>query len=102
MALTLELIVGWGKQGRSPGGNLERHIETLGFKSLCPFITSFSQLYLLMLHPPHLHNGDDSGACPLGVLVGSIEVVPCKHVELCCLAVSPPETSATALLTGRP
>lgn len=76
MAFTLkELSVGWGKQGRDVAIPLNSTLKLPGFKSLCLIITSFSQLYLLILHLPHLQNGDDSGVCPLGVLVGWAEVI---------------------------
>ena len=80
MGFTLkELSVGWGKQGRDMAIPSNPTLKLPGFKSLCLIITSFSQLYLLILHLSHLQNGDDSGVCPLGVLVGWIEVV---HVSM--------------------
>lgn len=76
MAFTLkELHVGWGKQGRGLATPSNSTLRWPRFKSPCLIITSFSQLYLLRLHLPHLQNGDDGGVCPIWVLVGWIEVV---------------------------
>lgn len=76
MAFTLkELRVGWGKQGRGLAIPSNSTLRRPRFKSPCLIITSFSQLYLLMLHFPHLQNADNGGVCPLWVLLGWIEVV---------------------------